>query len=298
MTSDEALLGRLEATVRSYRASLAVVALSGGVDSSLVTAVSARAMGAHRVMAVTAVSPSYPAGELETAREVSALLGVEHRTLATGEVEREAYARNDGLRCYHCKMELATALARIAAEFGGPDAAVMGGANADDASDLRPGLLAGRQRGVRNPLLEQGVGKEQVRSLARELDLPVADKPAMACLSSRVAFGVRITAELLSRIDRAEGEVRRLGFQTVRVRTFGDRATIEVGADEVGRLRAHPDLAALLARLRSMGWPEVAIDPDGYRQGSMNATLGDGGPPQDIDKMAGSPILIRMLPAR
>jgi uncharacterized protein len=142
------------------------------------------------------------------------------------------------------------------------------------------------------------VGKEQVRSLARELDLPVADKPAMACLSSRVAFGVRITAELLSRIDRAEGEVRRLGFQTVRVRTFGDRATIEVGADEVGRLRAHPDLAALLARLRSMGWPEVAIDPDGYRQGSMNATLGDGGPPQDIDKMAGSPILIRMLPAR
>jgi pyridinium-3,5-biscarboxylic acid mononucleotide sulfurtransferase len=273
MSETEALLDRLEATVRSYGAARAVVALSGGVDSSVVTAVAARALGAGRVLAVTAVSPSYPAGELHAAQEVAALLKVGHHAIATAEVDREAYARNDSLRCYHCKVELYTSLSRIASGYGGPDTAVLSGANADDAVDLRPGLLAGRQRGVHDPLLERGVNKEQVRSLARSLALPVAEKPAMACLSSRVAFGVRISADLLGRIDRAEAEVRRLGFDLVRVRHFGDMATIEVDPKEVGVLTSHPDLPALLARLRSMGWAEVRIDPRGYRQGSINVTL-------------------------
>jgi uncharacterized protein len=271
--AEDPLRSRLEAAVVAYEATSAVVALSGGVDSSVVTAVAASALGAGRVVAVTALSPSYPAGELDSAREVAAVLGVEHQTIATGEVEREAYARNDGLRCYHCKMELYTALSRIASQYGGPDAVVLGGANADDVGDLRPGLVAGRQRGVRNPLLERGVGKEQVRSLARELGLPVAEKPAMACLSSRVAFGVRISPDLLARIDRAEHAVRALGFGTVRVRHFGQRAAIEVDVQDLGRLQSHPDLASLLARVRAMGWAEVEVDPHGYRQGSMNATL-------------------------
>jgi pyridinium-3,5-biscarboxylic acid mononucleotide sulfurtransferase len=267
------LLSRLEAEVVAYGATRAVVALSGGVDSSVVTAVAARVLGAVRIIAVTALSASYPAGELDSAREVAKVLGVEHQTIATGEVEREAYARNDGLRCYHCKMELYTALSRIASEYGGPEVVVLGGANADDARDLRPGLLAGRQRGVRNPLLELGMGKDDVRALARRFALPVAEKPAMACLSSRVAFGVRISSDLLGRIDRAERAVRALGFATVRVRHFGDRATIEVDADEVVRLQSHSDLPQLLAGLRAMGWAEVDVDPLGYRQGSMNATL-------------------------
>ena len=266
-------LERLVAAVRSYGRTRAVVALSGGVDSSLVTAVAARAVGAAEVLAVTAISPSYPEGELEAARAVAVFLEVQHRTVATGEVEREAYARNDGLRCYHCKVELYSVLSRIASQFGAGDAMVLGGANVDDATDLRPGLAAGRQLGIRNPLLELGVGKDAVRAVARRLRLPVADKPAMACLSSRVAFGVRITSSLLGRIDRAEAEVRRLGFQRVRVRHFGDRASIEVDRRDVGRLRSHPDTPRLLERLRGMGWTEVAIDPEGYRQGSMNATL-------------------------
>jgi uncharacterized protein len=273
MSDTGALLDRLESTVVSYGARKAVVALSGGVDSSVVTGIAARALRPGRVLAVTALSASYPAGELEAAREVAEVLGVEHRAIATGEVAREAYARNDGLRCYHCKMELYTALSRIASEFGGPDVVVLGGANADDVGDLRPGLLAGRQRGVLNPLLEQGVGKDDVRALARRLTLPVAEKPAMACLSSRVAFGVRISSDLLQRIDRAEAEVRRLGFDAVRVRHFRERAAIEVDAADVERLRSHPDLAALLAKLRAMGWADVEVDPQGYRQGSMNATL-------------------------
>jgi uncharacterized protein len=273
MSETKGLLEGLESTIGSYGARRAVVALSGGVDSSVVTAVAARALGADRVLAVTAVSPSYPAGELHTAREVAALLEVRHHTIATGEVDREAYARNDSLRCYHCKVELYTSLSRIASEYGGPGTAVLSGANADDATDLRPGLLAGRQRGVRDPLLERGVNKGQVRSLARRLALPVAEKPAMACLSSRVAFGVRITPDLLERIDRAEAEVRRLGYDLVRVRHFGDVATIEVDPRDVAGLGSHPDLPALLARLRSMGWADVRVDPHGYRQGSINATL-------------------------
>ena len=224
-------------------------------------------------MAVTAVSPSYPAGELHAAQDVAALLKVPHRTITTAEVDREAYARNDGLRCYHCKVELYTSLSRIASAYGGPDTTVLSGANAEDAADLRPGLLAGRQRGVHDPLLERGVNKGQVRSLARHLALPVAEKPAMACLSSRVAFGVRISPQLLERIDRAEAEVRRLGFDLVRVRHFGDMATIEVDPRDVGVLMSHPDLSGLLAQLRSMGWAEVRVDPRGYRRGSINATL-------------------------
>jgi pyridinium-3,5-biscarboxylic acid mononucleotide sulfurtransferase len=261
--------------VSGYGRPRAVVALSGGVDSSVVVAVAARALGPDRVLAVTALSPSYPAGELDDARAVASALAVAHRTIDTGEVEREAYARNDDLRCYHCKMELYTALSRIASGHEGADAVVLAGANGDDAEDLRPGLLAARQRGIRNPLLELGVRKEQVRAIARRFSLPVAEKPAMACLSSRVAFGVRVTPDLLGRIDRGEQAVRALGFDTVRIRHFGERAVIEVDPRDVERLRAHAGLAGLIDRLRTMGWREVAVDRQGYRQGSMNATLSD-----------------------
>ncbi|HEX9235864.1 MAG TPA: ATP-dependent sacrificial sulfur transferase LarE, partial [Actinomycetota bacterium] len=227
-----ALDRRLQDRIHAYGSTQGMVAFSGGVDSSTVLAVAARALGHRFVTAVTAISPSYPEGELEQAAELAASMGVRHRVIRTHEVDREAYARNDPDRCFHCKTELYTTIGRIVKRAGGEGAVVMAGANADDLLDVRPGLRAGQLRGVRNPLLEEGAGKEAVRALAQFLGLPVADKPALACLSSRVTFGVRITPELLARIDRAERLVRALGFDPVRVRHLGETASIEVPAGE------------------------------------------------------------------
>ncbi len=262
------VVARVEARIRGY-GPRAVVAFSGGVDSSVVLALAARALGPAAVEAVTAISPSYPSGELEVAARTAAALGVPHRTVRTHEVEREAYARNDELRCFHCKAELYGVLGRIAREAGG--AVVLAGAIADDLGDVRPGLRAGELAGVRAPLLEEGLGKAEVRAIARGLGLEVADKPALACLSSRVQTGLRITPELLARIDRAERLVRGLGFGLVRVRHRGELATIEVEPGEVDRLLAHPGLAGVLAEIRRLGWREVRVDPEGYRQGNARA---------------------------
>lgn len=213
-------------------------------------------------MAVTALSPSYAEGELEEARRVAADVGVAHRIVRTREVEREAYARNDEMRCYHCKAELYATLNAIAASADG--AVVLAGAIADDLEDFRPGLWAGERAGVRNPLLEERVGKDAVRELARELGLRVAEKPALACLSSRVQTGLRITPDLLGRIDDAEREIRALGFDVVRVRHEGDRASIEVAPKEVERLERHPQLLHALVAINLLGWSTVEIDPAGY----------------------------------
>jgi pyridinium-3,5-biscarboxylic acid mononucleotide sulfurtransferase len=268
-----AVLERVSARIAGYGRGAAMVAFSGGVDSSVVLAVSARTLGATAVEAVTAVSPSYPAGELEAALAVAKAIGVSHRTVRTGEVRREAYARNDESRCFHCKTELYGTLRRLAGGIDSRTTVLMSGANADDADDFRPGLWAAAEQGVRNPLLEEGIGKSTVRSMARQLDLAVADKPALACLSSRIAFGHRITPELLGRIDRAEQAVRDLGFSSVRVRHLGERATIEVDPSQVAALRESPQLEELLGRVRGMGWPEVSVDPRGYRTGSLNPAV-------------------------
>jgi uncharacterized protein len=266
------ILDRLEDRVRSYRDPRAMVAFSGGVDSAVVLAVAARALGADAVTAATAVSPSYPSGELDDAREIASSLGVGFLALETREVESQAYARNDALRCFHCKTELYSTLRRVAGATG-PGTVILAGANAEDSDDFRPGLRAADDFGVRSPLLEEGVRKADVRTVARCLRLPVADRPPMACLSSRVAFGVPITPELLARIDGAERRVRALGFDPARVRHRGVAATIEVDPAQVERLRRHPAAGALLSELRAMGWRTVEIDPGGYRAGAMNSTL-------------------------
>jgi uncharacterized protein len=268
------VVARLEARIAGY-GTRALVAFSGGVDSSVVLALAARALSATAVTAVTAVSPSYPEGELEEAVRVAADLGVEHRRIETHEVEREAYARNDEMRCYHCKTELYAVLGRVAAQAS-PEATVLAGVNADDLDDFRPGLWAGERAGIRNPLLEERVGKPTVRAIARGLRLRVADKPALACLASRVAPGVRITPDLLGRIDAAERSVRALGFEVVRVRHRGRSTTIEVASEEVARLRRHPGTSRVLATIGALGWADVTIDPGGYRQGN-GARLGTQG---------------------
>lgn len=243
----------------------AVVAFSGGVDSSLVAALAARALG-PRALAVTAVSPALATGELDGARAVAAAVGIAHRTITTAELAREGYRRNDEYRCYHCKTELYDRLLALAEREG--YAAVLSGANADDVGDWRPGLAAAAEHGVRHPLLEAGVGKDAVRALARELAVPSAEKPASPCLASRLPYGTRVTPAALARVDRAEQALKGLGFRILRVRHLGDLGRVELAADELPRALADPE--PLEAAVRGAGYRRVEISETPFRSGSLN----------------------------
>jgi uncharacterized protein len=243
----------------------AVVAFSGGVDSALVAAVAAAVLG-PRALAVTAVSPSLAPGELEDARRVAAAVGIRHRSVRTREVEREEYLANGLDRCYHCKSELYDVLLAVAAREGLPT--VVSGANLDDLGDFRPGLRAASERGVRHPLVEAGFTKRDVREASRELGLPTWDKPQSACLSSRIAFGVRITVEELSRVGRAERALKELGFRQVRVRVHEDVARVEVEAADIARLVEGRKQVVRI--LKDLGYRFVTLDLEGFRSGSMN----------------------------
>ncbi|HLB62722.1 MAG TPA: ATP-dependent sacrificial sulfur transferase LarE [Actinomycetota bacterium] len=245
----------------------AVVAFSGGVDSSVVTAAAARALG-DRALAVTAVSPSLPPGELDGARRLAARIGVRHLVVATREAEREGYLANGDDRCYHCKDELYTVLSGIAAQGG--YAWVASGTNVDDLGDHRPGLVAAREHSVRHPLVEAEMTKRDVRVVARELGLPVWDKPASACLSSRIAFGRRITVGELTRVGRAERLLKDLGFRQVRVRVHGDLARVEVELPDLPRLAEHGVRDRVVDGLKDLGYRYVTVDLEGFRSGSMN----------------------------
>jgi pyridinium-3,5-biscarboxylic acid mononucleotide sulfurtransferase len=243
----------------------AVVAFSGGVDSSLVAALAARALG-ERAIAVTAVSPALATGELDGARSVAGAVGITHRTITTAELAREGYRRNDQYRCYHCKTELYERLLALAEREG--YAAVLSGANADDVGDWRPGLRAAAEHGVRHPLLEAGVGKEEVRALARELGVPSAEKPASPCLASRLPYGTRVTPAALAQIDRAERALKELGFRVLRVRHFGELGRVELAGDELERALA--EQGAVVDAVKSAGYRTVEIDSRAFRSGSLN----------------------------
>ena len=262
------IAGKIEA-LRSWFVPIprVVVAYSGGTDSALVAAAAAATLG-DRAVAVTAVSPSLPPGELEEARKVASAVGVRHRAVRTHEVDNPAYLANGVDRCYHCKTELYDVLSRVAEESGG--ALVVSGANLDDLGDVRPGLRAAEERGVRHPLVEVGMWKSDVRAAARELGVPTWDKPASACLSSRIAFGVMISVEELSKVGRAERVLKELGFAQCRVRVHGDVARVEVELAELPRL-AEPGVRDQVVRaLRSLGYRYVTLDLEGFRSGSMN----------------------------
>lgn len=246
----------------------AVVAFSGGVDSSLVAALAFRSLG-DRALAVTAVSPALATGELDGARGVAVAIGIRHETITTDELAREGYRANDRDRCYHCKSELYDQLAALATRRGFE--AVLSGANAQDAGDWRPGLTAAAEHGVVHPLLEAGVGKDEVRALARALGVPSADKPASPCLASRIPYGTTVDPAVLRQIDNAELALKRLSFRILRVRHYGELARIELHADELARAQAEPE--PLIAAVRGAGYARAEISAEPFRSGSLNVAF-------------------------
>ena len=247
-----------------------LVAYSGGVDSAYLAVVAHRVLG-PRALAVTADSESLAAAQREQAMDVARRFGFAHRMVRSHEIDDPRYARNGEDRCYHCKSELFRRLLPLARKEG--LAHVAYGLIVDDLSDYRPGHRAADEAGVRAPLVEAGLGKEDIRALSREMDLPTWDLPASPCLSSRVPYGTAVTPEALRRIDRAEAGLRDLGFRELRVRHLGDSARVEIARDEMARLEAPPVREAALAAVRAAGYAEVHIDPEGYRRGRLNEAL-------------------------
>ncbi len=257
----------------------AVVAFSGGVDSTFLLYAAFTAMPG-RVLAVTATSPTYPKSERDEAERVAAAWGVAHRFVESNELEIPGFSQNPPDRCYHCKKELFGILGRIARAEG--YAAVCDGTNDDDRNDVRPGRRAARELGVRSPLLECGITKEEIRALSRRFDLPTADKGSFACLSSRFPYGTPIDEEKLRRVEACEEILRRFGFRQFRVRVHDAVARIEVGRDEIARL-FEPDVSeAVHNGFRKNGFLYVSVDRKGYRTGSMNEGGLVAGPPEDL----------------
>ena len=256
-------LAELEAVVASIPS--AVVAFSGGVDSSVVAAAASRVLG-ERAVAVTAVSPALASGELDGARAVARAIGIEHEVVTTDELAREGYRRNDRDRCYHCKVELYEVLSAVAERRG--FSVLLSGANADDLGDWRPGLRAAAERGVRHPLVEAGLGKAGIREIAHTLGLPNADKPASPCLASRLPYGTAVEVEVLAQVDRAEVALKRLGFRELRVRHFGPLARVELVAEDLRRARVDEDRGLVEAAVRTAGYVDVEIGE--FSSGSLN----------------------------
>ncbi|MEJ7870843.1 MAG: ATP-dependent sacrificial sulfur transferase LarE [Rubrobacteraceae bacterium] len=247
----------------------ALVAFSGGVDSSLALAVAARALPKERVLAVTSNNETYLPSELEGAEALALSLGVEHLVVNTRELDDPNYASNPTNRCYFCKSTLYSDLARISSEKG--YACVVDGANKDDEGDYRPGRKAARELGVISPLSLSGVSKLEVRELARYLGLRSWDKPALACLSSRFPYGQEITPEKLAQVAQAEEFLRSRGYAQVRVRHHGEIARLEVGAEEMER--AFAERQEISAELKDAGFLYITLDLTGYTSGSLNAAL-------------------------
>ncbi len=247
-----------------------VVGFSGGIDSTLVAAAAHEALG-ERALMVIAQSESYPKAELDLAVELARARGWNLRIVETSEIDNPEYQKNDGRRCYFCKAELFTHLKAIAAAEGYAEIAY--GANVDDMSDWRPGHQAAREREVRSPLYEAGLAKPEIREIARAMGLPNWNKPAMACLSSRVPYGTPVTPETLAKIEAAENVLRAAGFEQFRVRHHDTVARIEIPRDAFPSLLAEGVLDRVVEGIKQAGYPFVTLDLQGFRSGSMNEML-------------------------
>jgi pyridinium-3,5-biscarboxylic acid mononucleotide sulfurtransferase len=248
----------------------ALIAYSGGIDSTLVAKIAYDVLG-DRALAVTANSPSLLPEELAEAIDQAQTIGIAHQIVETHEMDNPNYASNPVNRCYFCKSELHDTLKPLALERG--YSYVIDGINADDLQDYRPGIQAAKERGARSPLAELGISKIEVRELAKSLGLSCWNKPAQPCLSSRFPYGEEITIPKLNRVGRAEIYLRKLGYQNVRVRSIEDTAKIELPAEVIQQFVATTDLTALTETFRSFGFVYVTLDLEGYRSGKLNQVL-------------------------
>jgi pyridinium-3,5-biscarboxylic acid mononucleotide sulfurtransferase len=261
-------LHQLEAIFREM--DQALVAYSGGIDSTLMAHVAHCVLG-DRALAVTAISPSLLPDDLEDAKIQALEMGVMHRLIETHEMDNPNYTSNPINRCYFCKSELYDTLKPLAQEWG--YSYIVDGVNADDLQDYRPGIQAAKERGTRSPLAEVGITKLEVRELARSLGLPWWNKPAQPCLSSRFPYGEAITVEKLRRVGQAERYLRTLGWQTLRVRSEGEVARIELPAEQIPVFVAQTNLEGLVQQFQSYGFVYVTLDLEGFRSGKLNQVL-------------------------
>lgn len=247
------------------------VGFSGGVDSTLLLRVAVDALGAANVLPVIADTPSLARSEFEEALRLAEGMGVACTVINPDELSDPNYAANPADRCYFCKKHLFRMIAEVAGAKG--FSVVLDGNNADDAGDYRPGRRAARELGVKSPLLEAGLAKSEIRALSARAGLPTAEKPAMACLASRIPYGTPVTAEVLGQVERAEAGLRAAGFSQCRVRHHGEVARIEVPAGELARLVEAGVRERVVQSVKTAGYRYVAVDLQGYRTGSLNETL-------------------------
>lgn len=250
----------------------AVVAFSGGADSTFLLRVATDTLGPEKVVAMTATSPTYPQSEFEESRALAAAIGVRQIVVESNELDIPGFAENDRRRCYWCKRELFSLCRDQAAALG--FRTVLDGSNTDDLHDHRPGRDAARELAVRSPLLEAGLTKDEIRELSRRLQLPTSEKQPFACLSSRFPYGTEITPERLAQVDRCEAFLRHHGFRTYRVRYHGSTARIEAAPGEMPRFLEPEMRSAIVREFKAAGFTYVALDMEGYRTGSMNESAG------------------------
>jgi len=260
---------RLLGLLRSYRS--CAVAFSGGLDSTVLAKAAQLALG-DKAVAVTGTSASLAAGELDQSKELARLIGIRHEVIETGEMSIHEYQANTADRCYHCKTELFTQMAQVARRLG--VAVVADGSNRDDSREHRPGIRAVREHNVQSPLAECGFTKAELRTLAAHWGLPTWDKPATPCLSSRIAYGEKVTLARLAMIDAAERFLRDRGFRPLRVRYHkGDVARIEVSPEALAKFTDPQFRCEVLRELKSVGFKYVSLDLEGFRSGSLNVVL-------------------------
>lgn len=247
-----------------------LVAYSGGTDSAYLAWAARQALG-DQCIAITADSPSIPESHKRDAIEFAKQFGIRHELIPSYEFENPAYAANNPDRCFHCKDELFRRMEQIAPAFGG--AAIVYGVNTDDLGDYRPGQSAARMHGVKAPLVDAGLSKAEIRELSRRAGLPTWDRPAAACLSSRIPYGTPVTPENIRQVETAEEELRGLGFRQFRVRYHTELARIEIARDEMERALSLEMFDKLSAIFKRLGFTYVTLDLNGYRQGAMNEVL-------------------------